>query len=178
MQRYLALLRGINVGGNGRVNMSELKTALEACGLRDVRTYIQSGNVFFSSPATDTLALAETLQLCLARKIHVASRAVVFTHMQWQAIIESAPAWWGKDPARKHNLLALLSPHDMTEVATAIGTIKPDVEAMEPGEGVLYQSMAKTLIGRTTTGKLPSSPLYKEMTVRSYNTATKLLKLF
>ena len=57
MTRYAALLRGINVGGNNVIRMADLKASFEAMGLRDVGTYIQSGNVVFSSPATDRARL-------------------------------------------------------------------------------------------------------------------------
>jgi len=50
MSQFVALLRGINVGGRNIIKMSELKVFLEAEGLRDVVTYIQSGNILFTSP--------------------------------------------------------------------------------------------------------------------------------
>jgi uncharacterized protein (DUF1697 family) len=71
----------------------------------------------------------------------------------------------------------MIGSHDMTDVVQAIGSLKPDIEAMAPGQGVLYQSMSRELFGRTTTGKLVSSPIYKQMTIRNYNTVTKLLTL-
>jgi uncharacterized protein (DUF1697 family) len=52
MARYLALLRGVNVGGKGMIKMADLKTALEAAGFDTVKTYIQSGNILFSSDKT------------------------------------------------------------------------------------------------------------------------------
>lgn len=65
----------------------------------------------------------------------------------------------------------------MDETIRAIGELKPDIEAAEPGNCVIYQSMSFKFFGRTTTGKLSSSSIYKKMTVRNYNTATKLLTL-
>ena len=71
----------------------------------------------------------------------------------------------------------MLKPYDMDEAAAAIGELKPDIETIEPGNGVLYQSMSLKIFGRTTTGKLASNPIYKRITVRNNNTVIKLLSL-
>jgi uncharacterized protein (DUF1697 family) len=52
MEKYIALLRGVNVGGKNKISMSELKTAFEEGGFADIRTYINSGNVIFSCDIT------------------------------------------------------------------------------------------------------------------------------
>ena len=57
--KYVALLRGINVGGNNKVSMTELKTCLEEAGFENVSTYINSGNVLFESEANDAVKLAQ-----------------------------------------------------------------------------------------------------------------------
>jgi uncharacterized protein (DUF1697 family) len=177
MQTYLALLRGINVGGKALIKMSELKAALETDGFSEVQTYIQSGNVLFRHSLKDTDKLAELMETSISKHFSMDVRVAVFSHLEWKKIIEAAPSWWGKDNSWKHNLLVLLKPYDMSDAVMAVGELKPDIEAMESGKGVLYQSMSLALFGRTTTGKLASSPIYKQMTVRNFNTATKLLGL-
>ena len=174
----MALLRGINVGGKGIVAMAELRDALQKCGLENVHTYIQSGNVFFSSPETDKLKLAQLVEDCVLTNFNVPAKAVVFTKDEWQQIIAAAPKWWGKNSEWKHNLLAVIPPYDMSKIIEAVGALKPDIEAIEPDKGVLYQSMSLKLFGRTTTGRLASSSAYKQLTIRNYNTASKLLELF
>ena len=61
MPRYVALLRGINVGGKNLIRMPALKAAFEAAGFEDVSTYIQSGNVLFSSPSRSARRLTEEI---------------------------------------------------------------------------------------------------------------------
>jgi uncharacterized protein (DUF1697 family) len=177
MTSYLALLRGVNVGGKAMIKMSDLQTCLSASGLSDVRTYIQSGNVLFLSESTDDIELASIIHKAIAKAFQLQVAVVVYSKADWQHVITAAPNWWGQDQQWKHNLLVLLKPYHMPSAVAAIGTLKPDIEALEPGMGVLYQSMSKVLFGRTTTGKLASSPIYKQMTVRNYNTATKLLTM-
>jgi uncharacterized protein (DUF1697 family) len=177
MTTYLAFLRGINVGGNALIKMADLKTWLADAGLQAVRTYIQSGNVLFESDTTDKLALAKTIERAIESHSKLDVKVVVFTKKEWQDIIAAAPKWWGKQPEWKHNLLIMLPPFDMPEVVKLYGQLKPDIEALQPGLGVLYQSISFQDFGRTTAGKLAANPIYKTMTIRNYNTAQKLLAL-
>lgn len=177
MTRYLALLRGVNVGGKSLVSMAFLKEALTRADFVDVHTYIQSGNVIFSSDNSNTDQLALDIQACIRRCFGLEVAVVVFSTDDWRYIIEAAPSWWGTDITWKHNLLVMIKPFNMDEVVAAIGQLKPGIEMIEPGDGVLYQSMSRALYGRTTTGKLASNPIYKQMTARNYNTVTKLLGL-
>jgi uncharacterized protein (DUF1697 family) len=177
MTSYLALLRGINVGGKAMIKMAELKTCLSDSGLTDVRTYIQSGNVLFMSESADDIELANVIHEAIAKSFQLQVNVVVYSKADWQLVITAAPSWWGQDQEWKHNLLVLLKPFNMPLAVAAIGALKPEIEAMQPGDGVLYQSMSKALFGRTTTGKLASSPIYMQMTIRNYNTATRLLTL-
>ncbi|MBI5869380.1 MAG: DUF1697 domain-containing protein [Actinobacteria bacterium] len=175
MNRYIAFLRGINVGGNTLIKMAELKDALTAAGLAEVRTYIQSGNVIFSSDIGDADKLASSIRSTIRKRFSHKVDVAVFTADEWQRIIAAAPDWWGVDPEWKHNLLITIKPFDMKDVVEAIGELKPDIEAVEAGDGVLYQSLSLKYFGRTNTGrKLVSNPVYKKMTIRNYNTATKL----
>lgn len=177
MNEYVALLRGINVGGKSLVSMSALKDVLIQSGFENVKTYIQSGNILFSSNNKNSDELTTKMKQCIATNFQLTVEVVVLTKEDWQMIIESAPAWWGRDKTWKHNLLVLLRPTKVNEVVEAIGELKAGIEAMQPGHGVIYQSMSLKPFGRTTTGKLASSPIYQKMTVRNYNTATKLLSL-
>lgn len=176
MHRYIAFLRGINVGGKSLIRMADLAEALSASSLKEVKTYIQSGNVLFSSAETDKhklgLQVSQTIQKRLKHDVDVA----VFSASEWKAVIAAAPAWWGHDPSRKHNILILTQSQTDTpsDVMQAIGELKPGLEKVEPGNEVLYQSLSWDKFGQTTSGKLASSPMYKRLTIRNYNTATKL----
>jgi uncharacterized protein (DUF1697 family) len=173
---YLAFLRGVNVGGKAKLKMADLVLALTEQGLTNVRTYIQSGNILFTS-ATPKGELVELIKQTIHANFDLSVEVALFTDTQWRAVVAAAPDWWGKDDSWKHNILIMIEPFDMTKTVAAIGMLKPDIEAVEPGNGVLYQSMSKELYGRTTTGKLAASAIYKQMTIRNYNTATKLLSL-
>lgn len=177
--QYLAFLRGINVGGHSLIKMADLKAALEADGFSAVKTYIQSGNVFVSTPQSDPLKVAQAVTASIAKHFSLDVKVVVFTKQQWQKVVSDAPKWWnGKTEGWKHNLFILLPPYNMKEVMKAIGEPKPDIENIGSGAGVVYGSMEFAKYGRTTMSKVVGNPLYKQMTVRNYNTSTKLLALF
>lgn len=175
--RYLALLRGINVGGNTLIKMAELKASFEVLGFDDVRTYINSGNVIFSSDEKDKLKLAKMLEAAIAETFTHQVRVVVFTHDEWRTIVESAPKKWGKDESYRYNLLVLLPPVTVAEALEQCGEVKAAIEFAEAGQGVIYQGAAWKEIGKTTYSKIVGKPIYKQMTIRNYNTSVKLLKL-
>jgi len=178
--QYLAFLRGINVGGKALIKMAALKAALEADGFANVKTYIQSGNVFVSTTQTDLLKVAKKVSTSIAAHCALDVKVVVFTKKQWQEVVGNAPSWWNGSKAEgwKHDLFILLPPYTMSEVMQTIGEPKADIEHIGSGAGVVYGSLEVAKWGRTRISRLAGMSLYKQMTIRNYNTATKLLALF
>ena len=175
MANSLALLRGINVGGNTLIKMADLRQALEDDGFEDVRTYINSGNVIYkTAKGFDARRIEKVITKHFNHEVDV----VVFTDRQWQAIIKAAPGSWGTDEKSKHNLLALLDAKEMKKIVAGIGELREGMESLDAGKGVLYQSIAIDSVGKGATGsKLASKAAYKRMTVRNYNTSVKLAEL-
>jgi uncharacterized protein (DUF1697 family) len=175
--RYLALIRGINVGGKSLIKMIELKTAFEAAGFTHVMTYIQSGNVIFEAPSTETATLAKQIERILLADFKIVTTVVVFSADEWHEIVVSAPKSWGTDESYKHNLLILIGDTSGEDALQIMGALKPDIELAAAGKRVIYQSLSWTDFGKTTGGKLAGMPIYKQMTVRTFNTVSKLDKL-
>jgi uncharacterized protein (DUF1697 family) len=88
---HVALLRGINVGGNNRVPMPELRDLMTGLGLTDVATYIQSGNAVFTSDRADPDALADQLAQAIAGQLKVSCGVVVITRDDLQQVIDDNP---------------------------------------------------------------------------------------
>jgi uncharacterized protein (DUF1697 family) len=91
MPRYVALLRGINLGGRNRVAMADLRQLTEALGHTEVATYINSGNVVFTSPDTDCGALAAALEQAIARSLAVRPAVVVLSRADLAQVIADNP---------------------------------------------------------------------------------------
>lgn len=175
--KYVALLRGINVGGNNKIKMADLKVCLEKAGLNNVRTYIQSGNVLFESAELDKALLTTQFEQTISKTFKLTVPTVILSEPELRTIAKNTPAGWLENPEWKYNYVFLKPPYKMDQVLTDIGELKPDIEAMTAGEGILYQGMSIKLFGRTTTGKLAGKPVYKLMTIRNHNTVTKLIAL-
>ena len=91
MSRYVALLRGINVGGTNLIKMIELKACFEQQGFRDVATYIQSGNVLFTSAESGRVELIRRIEAALARAFSYRARIVLRSRREMRDIVTHAP---------------------------------------------------------------------------------------
>lgn len=175
--RYLALLRGINVGGNSMIRMGDLQECFEGAGFSNVRTYIQSGNVLFAARALPTKRLARQVEAAIEKRFAMRIGVAIYTAGEWRDVVAQAPRWWGRDKAWKHNLLALLPGTTAGEVIAAMGQLKPAVERIAAGPNVVYQSLSTASFNQAASSKLASHPLYRRITVRNYNTTMKLAQL-
>ena len=91
MTAYIALLKGINVGGNRRIAMADLKSALGEAGFEDVRTVLASGNVVLEAAPTATSALESRLETVLADALGVTTDFMVRDAAEWAAMIQANP---------------------------------------------------------------------------------------
>lgn len=91
MARFVALLRGINVGGKHKLPMADLRARFEDAGAKDVQTYIQSGNVVFEATARGGVAIAATVGADLEASMGFAVPMVVRTAAQWKALVDGNP---------------------------------------------------------------------------------------
>jgi uncharacterized protein (DUF1697 family) len=175
--RYLALLRGINVGGKNLFLMTDLRNRLEGAGLEHVATYIQSGNVLFESRLRNIAKLSHTIEQALSQgRINPAAAFVVSEH-QLEGVVKDAPSAFGLDPKKYRYYAAFLkTPLIARELLPSI-ELREGVDEVFESSGVLY---FKKLIARATESKFPkltSSHAYKDMTIRNWNTVLKLLEL-
>ncbi len=131
--KHVALLRGINVGGNNKVPMSDLKNCFQSAGFSNISTYINSGNVIFETSWSISTSLT-IIQSCLREKFSFDIQVVVIEVSRLQKIPDEAPKWWGEDPSWKHNALFVIPPTTVEEVVTAIGKLKPGIEAIQAAE--------------------------------------------
>lgn len=174
---YIALLRGINVGGNSMVRMVDLKACFEELGFKNVTTFINSGNVMFMSREESAEKLTKQIEDAIEKRFGFKVLTLVLDSKRYRSIVENAPKDWGVRGDWKHNALFLLPPYDIDKTIDSIGVLKPEIETLVAGDGVLYLSTSKESYPRTIISKLVSNPVYKRMTIRNHNTTTKLLQL-
>jgi uncharacterized protein (DUF1697 family) len=177
MNQYVALLRGINVGGKNLIKMVELKACFEALGFQDVRTYIQSGNVLFSADEVDQARLAGQIEEALSRTFNYPSPVVVRSYKEMKAIITHAPKDFGRDPAAyRYDVIFLKEPLSAAEAMQSI-TTKEGVDQVYTGIGVLYFSRLISKATQSRLSRIVGRPVYQNMTIRNWNTTTKLLEM-
>ena len=177
MTTYVALLRGINVGGKNLIKMPALKACFEENGFEDVATYIQSGNVLFASSETRNAALTDRIEAMLAEAFDYVPTVVVRSRRQLRAVVDGAPKGFGSQPAKyRYDVIFLKEPLTAKEAIGEVAT-NPAVDASHAGTGVLYFSRltAKATASRLNT--IVASPIYPSVTIRNWNTTTKLLSL-
>ena len=176
-ERYLALLRGINVGGKNLIGKDDLRRCFEELGFERVRTYIQSGNVLFRATAADVAELNTRVEQGLSDRFAYAARSVVLSYAAYAAALAAAPTAWGEDAACRHNALFTLAGVTPDEVLAGLPPAMPDIDTLAAGPGVVFWSAAKNRITRSAFMKLPSLPVYQQVTIRNHNTVRRLAAL-
>ena len=174
--RYVALLRGINVGGKNPVPMHDLRGALEDAGYGAVATYIQSGNVLFETDAPRA-TLEDDLEAVVEHRFGISSMVVVRSHAQLKRVVEQAPDGFGASPDTYHSDVVFLKPPLTSRQAMRVVETRDGVDQAWPGRGVLYFARLSERRTQTRMGRMMSTPEYKQMTIRSWATTTRLLSM-
>lgn len=178
MNTYVILLRGINVGGKNKVPMADLKQCLEGLGFVNVTTYIASGNVILDS---DKTANQIKMQIDAALHKHFKLddewvKVLVLTRHQLQAVIDNKPEGFGDHPDKYHSDALFLMGLDAADVMPIFNP-REGVDKVWQGDGVIYSQRLSSERTKSRLGKIVAATAYKSMTIRSWNTTTKLLEL-
>jgi uncharacterized protein (DUF1697 family) len=174
MAGYVALLRGINVGGSNPIRMADLRACFEQHGFERVATYIQSGNVVFDAPPTPAAELAGTLERMISAAFPYRASVVVRSRDQMRAVVRGAPEGFGSDPDIYRYDVIFLKPPLTARSAMASVSTRPGVDAAHPGRGVLYFSRLAARAGQSRLSSIVGSPIYPSITIRNWNTTTRL----
>jgi uncharacterized protein (DUF1697 family) len=178
MNTYVILLRGINVGGKNKVPMATLKKCLEELGFANVSTYIASGNVILESgkPAAEVKAKIETALPASFKLVDELIKVHVLTRDQLQAVVDNKPEGFGEQPQTYHSDAIFLMGLDSAQ-ALPVFNPREGVDKIWPGDGVIYSQRLSAQRTKSRLNKIMASPVYKSMTIRNWNTTTKLLEL-
>jgi uncharacterized protein (DUF1697 family) len=173
---FVALLRGVNVGGNNIISMSSLKASFEKMGFKDVSTYINSGNILFKSRERDARKLETKIEAMLSKEHKLGCKVVVRSISEMASLVENLPKNWDGDKQWKYNVIFLRHSIDSEKVLESLGP-KSEIEKVVYYPGTLLWSARISDMSRTTMQKLSSQKLFQDMTVRNTNTTRKLYEL-
>src|SRR5262245_44368334 len=158
--------------------MADLRALLEDVGYEDVSTYIASGNVLLRSDRRAAV-IKQQIEEALPRTFRLDSELVavlVLTLAQLHAVIDRKPKGFGEQPERFHSDAIFLMGIDAADAMKAFDP-RPGVDTVTAGDGVIYSQRLSAERTRSRLNKVMSSPAYKSMTIRSWQTTVALLDL-
>jgi uncharacterized protein (DUF1697 family) len=173
---YVAFLRGVNVGGKGMVSMAAIREALVALGLSDVRTYINSGNVIFSTRPSDAKRLTARIEKALEQHAGMAIKVLVMDHRALKKMVDAIPRSWVDDKTMRTYVLLLWKELDDRGILDRLPT-RPGVDELRYTPGAVVWRVDREDVGRSRMNRIVGTPMYKKITIRSANTMRKLEEL-
>lgn len=173
---YVALLRGINVGGNSKVSMAQLKTLFERIGVENVKTYINSGNVLFSDDTHSVPQLITKLEAGIQKEFGFSVKVLIRDFDNIKQVVAALPKNWVNDLTMKTDVMFLWPAVDSKDVLKKI-VIKEKLDRVKYVPGAILWSVDRKDVTRSGMMRLAGTKLYKEMTIRNCNTVRKLFLL-
>lgn len=174
--KYVALLRGINVGGKTLIKMADLKTSIEAIGLENVSTFIASGNVLFESRRRDAAKLEAQIERAIDERFGLPVKVVVLDRAAYARIVKAIPRSWPGDASLRANVAFVRRGTDAKRVVRELDP-DPAVEEVVAVNGAILWATKRDAINRSVMRMLIGGAAYKELTVRNLNTTLKLHEL-
>lgn len=175
MNTYIALLRGINVGGNNKLPMRALTELLQELGLYNVKTYIQSGNVVFQSERTDTVALAQEITAAIGQRHGFSPHIFTLDAPALQAALAANPFPEGEAEPKSLHLYFLDAAPRNPDLA-ALEAVRSDDEHFKLIDKVFYLH-APEGIGRSKLAESVGKGWGVAITARNWRTASTMLEL-
>jgi uncharacterized protein (DUF1697 family) len=173
---FVALLRGVNVGGNNMINMRSLKQSFENLGYTQVVTYINSGNIIFQTKQDDARKLERDIEKMLLKEYELDSKVVIRSLPEMEKLVKSLPRSWDDNTEWRYNVMFLRHTVDSKKILADL-PVKSDIEELVYRPGALLWSALASEASRSNMVKVASLKIYKDMTVRNLNTTRKLYEL-
>lgn len=179
MKRYIALLRGINISGKNKISMAELKNGFENLGYEEVKTYLNSGNVIFSSDEDDIEKLTGQIETVIKDQFGLDIPVFVIAKEKLEDILHNAPDWWGNDNKEIYdNLIFIMPPATFSDVYNEIGEPKEELEKIKDYKETVFWSFSRKEYQKTNWwSKTANSDISSKLTIRTANTVRKISRI-
>lgn len=174
--KYVALLRGINVGGNNKVPMERLRKCFEKAGFKNVSTYINSGNVIFETNLKSTESIAAKIERIIVNDFGFPVRVVVRSANNIKKVASAIPKSWQNDSEQKSDVLFLWDNYANKKSLSLIET-KAGIDNVSYIDGTILWNVDRKQYGKSGMNKFVGTELYKNMTARNVNTVRKLSEM-
>jgi uncharacterized protein (DUF1697 family) len=174
--RYVALLRGINVGGKNKVPMAALRAILSEGGFTTVDSYIASGNVLLSSELPGPAEVAARFEELLREGFAVDTRVLVIPRERYLAIAAAVPPEWANDGEQKSDVLFLFPEDDAPEILTALAP-RAEIDHATYVPGAVLWNVRRADQTRSHLNRIVGTKIYRNLTIRNVNTVRKLAEM-
>ena len=177
MKRYIAFLRGVNISGKNKVPMDELKRCFEELDFSEVKTYLNSGNVAFSSDEDNIEVLTSQAEMIINRQFGLDIPVFVISKEKLEDILQNAPEWWGDEKKEIYdNLIFIMPPATFAEVWGEIGEPKEELEKIKEYRETVFWSFSRKDYQKTNWwSKTASANISSKLTIRTANTVRKIV---
>lgn len=173
---YTALLRGINVGGNNKVDMKILKKSFEQAGMKNVVTYINSGNIIFSTTGRSKSDIAQILEKAIMDTFGLQIKVLVLHLEDMKKVISVLPESWINNDNLRCDVLFLWEAINDESILDKL-MFKPEIETVKYAPGAIIWGIDKINVKKGSITKLVGTELYRQMTIRNLNTTRKIYQL-
>ena len=179
MKRYITFLRGVNISGKNKVPMAELKKGFEKLGFGEVKTYLNSGNVIFSSYEDDIENFTKQIETMIKNQFGFDIPVFVISKEELEDILNNAPDWWGNENKEIYdNLIFIIPPATFTDVFNEIGEPREELEKIKNYKEVVFWSFSRKDYRKTNWwSKTASANIRNQLTIRTVNTIRKIAGL-
>lgn len=176
MTNYVLLLRSVNVGGRNKVTMANLKEQLENLGFNHATSYINSGNLLFSSELATKSEVRQAVTALLEKYYDFSIPFTLLSFEEYSNMIELLPTWWWETDHHRRNALFLL-PGSSGVQPLEEALLTENEQVFEGEHAIFWVVNHKEGYSRTRYSKFASHPLYKKVTIRNANTVDKIAQL-
>ena len=179
MKRYVALLRGINISGKNKIPMAELKKEFKTLGFENVITYLNSGNVIFTSDIQDENTITNTIHKKIEEKFKLDIPVFIIEASKLKELLENQPEWWGTVSKEIYdNIIFIIPPTTYEEVYKALGEPKQELEKIKEYKNNIFWSYNLKNYRKTNWwAKTANTSISQSITIRTANTMRKVLEL-
>lgn len=179
MEKFVALLRGINISGKNKIPMQELRLGFESLGYKEVITYLNSGNVIFSSNINDKDKISNDIYKMLENKFNLKVPIFVIKSGELKELLDNKPDWWGTgDKNIYDNIIFIIPPTTYKDVYETLGEPKIELEKIKEYKNNIFWSYDLKKYRKTNWwSKTASTIIRNSITIRTANTMKKVLEL-
>lgn len=173
---YVALLRGINVGGKNKVDMKLLKESFVRIGMQTVVTYINSGNVIFKDDLHTKSQIEDLIENVILEDFALVIKVLICKKDVFDQLIKILPISWKNDDKMKCDVLFLWEIIDSDTLLSEL-QIRPEIDMVIYTPGVILWAVDRENVTKSGLMKLAGTKLYKHITARNVNTTRKIYEI-